>query len=171
MPYKDMQKKKLNALRRKTDPVISVRDKLYNVWRGIKKRCNNPNHYAYDSYGGRGIKLSKEWENFENFYSWSLANGYKVGLTLDRIDNDSDYSPVNCRWATWKEQGNNRRTNIFITFNEKTQTLTMWADELGISTEMLWSRLNKYNWPLEVALTAPKGSINKHNRKEFIKHG
>ena len=171
MPYKDMQKKKLNALRRKTDPIISVRDKLYNVWRGIKKRCNNPDHYAYPQYGGRGIKLSEEWRDFEAFYSWALKNGYEVGLTLDRINNDGDYAPDNCRWTTWKVQGNNRRTNINITFKGKTQTIAMWAAEIGISTEMLWNRLRKYKWPIEVALTAQKGSITKLNRKEFIKNG
>lgn len=171
MPYKDMKKKELNALRRRTDPVISVRDKLYNVWRGIKKRCYNPNYYAYPQYGGRGIMLSEDWVNFENFYIWALANGYEVGLTLDRIDNNGDYSPNNCRWTTWKVQGNNRRTNKTITFNGKTQTLSMWADEIGVSQEMLWNRLRIYKWPIEVALTAPKGSINKNNRKEFIKNG
>ena len=171
MPYKDMEKKKLNALRRKTDPVISIRDKLYNVWRGIKKRCNNPSYYAYPQYGGRGIKLSEEWKDFDAFYKWALVNGYEVGLTIDRIDNNGDYSPSNCRWATWKTQGNNRRTNTPITFNEKTQTLSMWADEIGVSQEMLWNRLYKYKWPIEVALTAEKGSINKQNRKEFIKNG
>lgn len=171
MPYKDMRKKELNALRRRTDPVISVRDKLYNVWRGIKKRCNNPNHYAYPQYGGRGIKLSEEWEDFDIFYKWALTNGYEVGLTLDRINNDGDYSPQNCRWANWKVQGNNRRTNTHITFDNRTQTMSMWADEIGISRETLWSRLYKYKWPIEVALTAQKGAINKYNRKEIIKNG
>ena len=120
MPYKDNQTRKLNTLRRRNDPVISIRDKLYDAWRAIKKRCYNEAHYAYKDYGGRGIKMCDEWNRFENFYSWALSNGYAVGLTLDRIDNDGDYSPDNCRWASWKVQGNNRRTNKFISFNGKT---------------------------------------------------
>lgn len=167
MPYVDMEKKRLNDLRRRTDPVISVRDKLYNVWRGVKKRCNIPTYYAYPQYGGRGIKICKDWENnFDAFYQWSLSNGYEVGLTLDRIDNDGNYEPSNCRWATWKEQGNNRRTNVYITFNGKTQSMSQWADELGITREALHRRLHVYNMPLEIALTAQKNEYNRWNRKE-----
>lgn len=167
MPYVDMEKKRLNDLRRRTDPVISVRDKLYNVWRGVKKRCNTPTYYAYPQYGGRGIKICKDWENnFDAFYQWALSNGYEVGLTIDRIDNDGNYEPSNCRWATWKEQGNNRRTNVYITFNGKTQSMSQWADELGITREALHRRLHVYNMPLEIALTAQKNEYNRWNRKE-----
>lgn len=166
MPYVDMEKKRLNAIRRKTDPVISVRDKLRNVWKGAKKRCNNPTHYAYPQYGGRGIKLCECWNDFENFYKWALSSGYEVGLTLDRINNDGDYEPSNCRWASWKEQGNNRRTNTLITFNGRTQTMAMWADELGITRHTLWARLYKHKMPLEIALTAKKNEYNRWNRKE-----
>lgn len=171
MPYKDLEKKRLNALRRRTDPIISVRDKLYNVWRGIKKRCNNPTYYAYPSYGGRGIKMCEYWNDFEHFYEWALQNGYEVGLTLDRIDNEGNYEPNNCRWATWKTQGNNRRTNKLISYNGKTQTISEWADEIGISTNALWERLHRNKMPLELALTAPKGTINRWNVKEKIKNG
>lgn len=171
MPWSDMEKKRLNTIRRKTDPIISVRDKLYNVWRGVKKRCLNPNHYAYHQYGGRGITICDEWiSNFQAFYEWALNNGYRVGLTLDRINNNGNYEPNNCRWATWKEQGNNRRTNVFVTFNGKTKSMSQWADELGITREALYRRIHVYNMPLEMALTAKKNEYNRWNRKEnFIK--
>ena len=133
----------------------------------MRSRCNDPNHYAYPQYGGRGIHVSSEWDSFSSFLEWAVNNGYVSGLTLERIDNNGDYSPDNCRWATWKEQGNNRRTNVLITFNGKTQTMAMWAKEIGISREALWVRLRRSTMTLEEALTAPKGSITRWNKKEM----
>lgn len=84
--------------------------KLYKVWRGMKTRCYNPNFIYYCNYGGRGITICDEWKNdFSKFYEWAINNGYEEGLTIDRINNDGNYEPINCRWITRAEQNKNQR--------------------------------------------------------------
>ena len=142
--------------------------KLYDTWRHMIDRCEKPNHYAYKDYGGRGICVCNDWRSFDTFFAWAVSNGYAFGLTLDRENVNGNYEPSNCRWATWKEQGNNRRTNALITFNGRTQTMAMWADELGITRHALWARLYQHKMPLEIALTAKKNEYNRWNRKEKL---
>lgn len=84
--------------------------RLYRIWGGMKTRCYNPNHRAYAHYGGRGITICVEWlHDFAAFRDWALSNGYREGLSIDRVDNDKGYSPDNCRWITQTEQNKNRR--------------------------------------------------------------
>lgn len=116
--------------------------RLHNIWSGMKARCYNKNHDYYKNYGGRGVTVCEEWrDNFQAFYDWAVSNGYSTELTIDRINNDGNYEPSNCRWSTKKEQANNTRKNKRITFNGKTQTLSQWADEYGLSQDLLGERL------------------------------
>lgn len=84
------------------------RTSIYLIWTQMRKRCNS-SHYMNECWNGRGIKVCKEWDNFMNFYNWALKNGYKKGLTLDRIDNDGNYEPQNCRFVDWSIQNSNKR--------------------------------------------------------------
>lgn len=126
--------------------LIEHRDsKLYMVWNDMKQRCYNSNNSAYKYYGGRGIKIAKEWEkDFEWFYMWAMENGYKEGLTIDRIDNDGDYSPQNCRWITMKEQNINKSNNIKIDYNgEHYNTLKAFCEKYNLNYSKSQARLSR----------------------------
>lgn len=127
--------------------------KTYVSWRQMWMRCSNPNVKQYQWYGARGIKVCDRWKDFKNFYA-DMGNRPE-GLTLDRIDNDGDYEPSNCRWATQQEQQRNRRDNVWLTLNGQTLTLTEWGRQLGISKVTLCARLTRYGWSVERALTTP----------------
>jgi len=129
------------------------RHPVYRIWAAMLTRCENPNIKQYKDYGGRGIKVCEEWHNPQVFIGWALANGWREGLLIDRIDNDGNYEPDNCRWVTRKEQARNMRSNRFITFDGKTQSLAAWSDETGIPYGTLESRINKLHWPIERALS------------------
>lgn len=123
--------------------------KLYRTWSSMLQRCNNPNDKDYSEYGGRGIKICKEWEtDFSAFQKWALANGYKEGLTIDRKDNDKGYYPENCRWTDAKTQGNNKRNCRYITYKGQRKTVAEWSEITGIPHETLLYRLN-HGWETE----------------------
>jgi len=128
----------------------------YNTWKAMRARCNNPNNPCYKNYGGRGIKVCDEWDKDSlAFIRWALSHGWQEGLTLDRIDNNGDYTPENCRWITRQQQLLNRRSNRIMTLNGKSQTMKEWADELGINQQTLSNRINRQKWDDEKALTTP----------------
>ena len=124
-----------------------------NIRHGMIQRCYNVNNPYYKNYGARGIKVCDEWLNKENgltnFYNWSICNGYNDDLTIDRIDNDKDYEPSNCRWVSIVEQENNRRTNRYILYNGKTKTMMQWSRLLGIKYDTLYYHFVRRGKPME----------------------
>ncbi len=114
--------------------------RLCSIRKGIIDRCYNGNRHNYYNYGGRGIWITEEWRyNHLSFYYWAINNGYAPNLTIDRIDNDDGYYPENCRWATIKEQSNNRRDNKYIDFDGQTKTISQWADYLNLPYSKVYS--------------------------------
>ena len=137
------------------------RSTLYNVWNTMKARCYNKNNGKYPSYGGRGITVCQEWlHDFTVFYDWAISNGYKRGLSIDRIDVNGDYEPTNCRWADRIVQANNTRTNRMIEFNGEKHTVAEWSRITGITASALYHRLWR-GWSVEDALTRPQITLPK----------
>lgn len=126
--------------------------RLYEIWRQMHRRCYGKNTKAYQDYGGRGITICEEWREFGPFKEWALANGYTENLTIDRIDVNGDYCPENCRWATMKQQANNRRSAHYVSYGDETHTVSEWADIYAVDQRKLWQRLNKKGWMLAPAL-------------------
>lgn len=117
--------------------------RLYRIWAHMRGRCNNPRDKAYSNYGGRGISITKDWEEFLDFKKWAINSGYSDDLTIDRINNDGNYCPENCRWANCTEQANNRRSNRNITLDGITMNEAAWADFLQIPRYVLRTRLHR----------------------------
>ena len=129
--------------------------KLYQSWECMKGRCNNPHNIGYSNYGGRGIQVCDEWDDFVQFMEWANANGYEEGLTLDRIDVNGNYCPENCRFATRKEQANNRRTCIMITYLDETHSLKDWCRILNLPYSVIQTRMYKLKWDFQTAISTP----------------
>ena len=124
---------------------------IYTTWQMMRARCEDPRHKSFPSYGGRGIAVCERWKNsFQNFYD-DMGEPPSNLHTLDRRDNDGNYEPENCRWATPEEQANNRSNSVFIEYGGRRQTLTQWAREYGIHPITLAGRL-KRGWSVKNAL-------------------
>ena len=119
------------------------RNRLYQIWIDMRSRCNNTNLKCYYNYGGRGIKVCEEWDNYQSFYNWSMNNGYMDELTIDRIDVNGNYEPNNCKWSTKLEQENNRRNNRFSYYNSEKMTISDFKRITGISRNFITNNLNK----------------------------
>lgn len=128
---------------------------ILSVYKGMKQRCYNENSTFYKDYGGRGINVCDEWlHSYEDFKLWAISNGYKPGLTIDRIDNNGNYGPSNCRWVTRKIQANNRRSNHLVTIGEETHTIKEWSIIKGVNRKTIHTRIAR-GWDEVVAITTP----------------
>lgn len=148
--------------------------RLYNEWQHMKKRCYWENYKYYHLYGGRGISVCNEWkDSFENFKKWALNNGYSDDLTLDRINNDKNYEPSNCRWATKYTQSNNRKFNHIVSYHGETSSYEVMCRKLNVNTGTIRSRMKKHNISFEAAVdnygkTAPYVNYTEKAKKKNL---
>lgn len=130
--------------------------RLRSLWGSMIRRCEDPATFKYEDYGGRGIYVSKKWHDFGIFASWALAHGYEPGLHIDRINNNGPYSPKNCRWVTPQENGNNRRSNRWVTIFGETKTIAQWSrDPRCVVKQGTFGFRIRAGWDPQKALTAP----------------
>lgn len=143
-----------------------TKTRLYGIWKAMRERCNCTTSSNYANYGGRGIAICGEWNDFCSFRTWAEATGYSDDLSIDRIDVNGDYCPQNCRWATFVEQQNNKRTNRLIDYKGKQYTFAQLAKKYEILPTTLRRRLNA-GWSLEDALSIrPVVGNNQNLRRE-----
>lgn len=135
----------------------------HNCWVNIKQRCENPKASGYSKYGAKGIRLCDRWRSFENFLA--DMGERPTGMTIDRIENSKGYEPGNCRWATQRQQQNNRSNNTHITFNDETLTIMEWSRRTGFGRTTIIHRLDDLGWSVEEALTVPPDYGNKSRHR------
>ena len=133
-----------------------MRHPAYRSWVYMKVRCENPKTSGYRLYGGRGIKVCKRWRSFRNFWA-DMGLTWREGLTLERIDVNGDYEPSNCRWATRKEQAENRRTERLIDTPEGRMSVTKAAERFGLNRGAIFARI-RYGWPEQLLLVPARPS-------------
>ena len=140
-----------NALRFYKHGMTNTR--LFNIWSSMRERCTNSNAINYKNYGGRGITICGEWHEFQNFMDWAMSNGYDKNLSIDRIDNNGNYEPSNCRWVTPKVNSNNRRNSVFATYRGETKSISDWEEQFGTYMGALRYRLLVRNMDIGTAVS------------------
>lgn len=137
----------------------------YRAWQEMRQRCKNPNHKFYKNYGGRGVQVCERWNDFQNFLDdvgFKPSNKYSI----DRINNDGNYSPENCRWTNSKQQARNRSNNVLYTYKGQSFTIPEWAEKFNINKSTLHSRINKHGWSIQKALETPVGKVGWNFRRQ-----
>ena len=125
------------------------RSRLYNIWKCMRQRCNNPRNPNYPRYGGKGVRIREEWTEYSVFRDWAYVNGYRDDLSIDRINSSGNYCPENCRWTNAKVQSNNTNRNHYIEFHGERLTIAQIADRLNVSYSTIQHRVER-GQPLEV---------------------
>lgn len=129
-----------------------TKTRFYRIWRNMLKRCEFEGYEHYHRYGGRGISFDESWRSFDSFYK-DMFMGYTDSLTLERVDNDKDYSKENCKWSSMRDQCRNRSSNRYLELGGREMILTDWAKETGIKLTTIRQRIDVYGWSVERALT------------------
>lgn len=140
------------------------KNNLYHVWYNMVSRCNNTKNYKYKNYGLKNITVSNDFVNFEDFYVWSINNGYKNGLTLDRINTKGNYEIKNCRWTNWETQQNNRSNNRIETYNDITDTVSNLCKYFNKDYELVRKRINAGNMSIKEAFETQKRKYKNDNK-------
>ena len=136
--------------------------RLYNIWKNMRQRCLNPKHPEYKYYGGNNIMICSEWDDFTKFRTWALNNGYAETLTIERINLNEGYNPINCKWILKGQQSSNKRDTVLMTINGISKPFTIWCKEYGIAYKTVKKRMSK-GMDFQTALTAPKQTHKKNN--------
>jgi hypothetical protein len=142
----------------------------HNIWLGIYQRCFNENHPAYHSYGGRGITVCERWRDANGFANFLADMGRRPSPkhSIDRKNNDGNYEPDNCRWATSKEQCNNNRRNIRYEIDGVVKTLKQWAETFDVPYKLLWKRTRKLGWNIKTAIETPPDKDHKNPTQQRL---
>lgn len=131
-----------------------TKTRLHKIWESMIARCEYEKHPYYANYGGRGITVCDEWHSYIEFRDWAITHGYNDDLTIERIKNEKGYDASNCRWATMREQQNNKRSNHIVYLGEIGHTISEWSEILGIGKTTIRMRLES-GWSDKDALTVP----------------
>ena len=135
---------------------MSFNARLYKIYAGMKQRCTNPNYVRSKDYLGRGIEICSEWlESYKCFEKWAMNNGYADNLSIDRIDNNGNYCPENCKWITRLEQCKNKRDTLWVEYHGERVRLQDLAETAAVSYDTVHDRIYKRGWDVERALTTP----------------
>ena len=125
----------------------------YKSWAKMRERVKNPNSIRYAHYGGRGITIDPEWDDFNVFYR--DMGPRPPGTSIERIDRNGNYEKSNCIWASDRQQANNKRNNMTIEWQGETKTVAQWAEEIGLPRDILYKRIHTHKWPVDKAMTQP----------------
>lgn len=174
-PAYTLDKEKKSAYRKKVNEytklkrskgLLSKKEKARELWASMMNRCYNKNQQNYSLYGDRGIIVSDDWHKFDNYYR--DMGDRPNEMTIERIDVNKGYSKENCRWATIKEQANNKRDNRIITAFGISKTLAQWSDDSGIKRTTISQRIDYYGWTVERAVSVVKKQNKRINRDQVI---
>lgn len=149
---------------------------LFGIWYKMKRRCYVEKELRYHQYGGRGITMNPGWkESFDRFAEWALANGYKQGLTIERIDVNGNYCPENCKWITRREQAFNKRDTIWVDYHGRHVQLMKLCMEKNLKYDAVHNRITALKWPVERAIEEPvhtnEGSLRSACMERGLNYG